>query len=257
MKLTKGKIEEIIDGDGNIMGSDDKPEVSPNIETQASKTTDYNAKVHGQNFKNDFLGRFGFYFYESEGDNTNVEDMLAKIMYEKYKETLNHYKENPDKLESDWELHQNTTFEDQPEGSKEHDYEWASDILKALAPHMKKDLNEANVAEDKIQPKKEDKLLPPNKDSKGLKSGGNVDKVADLLGKLPKAELDKLINLLESKSSSKNVTKPEGLKKKMDGVSLGQDEKGYYVYTHRARSKSYESPEKIPDSKIKYIETTG
>ena len=167
MKLTKGKIQEIIDGDGNIMGSDDKPEMSPNIETQASKTTDYNAKVHGQNFKNDFLGRFGFYFYESEGNNkTPIIESIESVVGEAK----------------------------------------ALEVMNAMKPHVEEMLetydstvNEAKVVEDKIQPKKEDKLLSPDKDDNELKSGGNVEKVADLLGKLPKAELDKLINLLESK----------------------------------------------------------
>ena len=41
------------------------------------------------------------------------------------------------------------------------------------------------------------------------------------------------------------------------GVSLGADKNGFFVYTHRARSKSYETPADIPNSKIKFIETTG
>ena len=45
--------------------------------------------------------------------------------------------------------------------------------------------------------------------------------------------------------------------KSFDGVSLGADKDGFFVCTHRARSKSYESPEKIPNSKIKFIKSTG
>ena len=198
MKYTKEKLEEIIDGDGNMIGQEDKPQYGSDLETQADKTTDYNAKVHGQNFKNDFLGRFGFYFYESEGDNSNVEDTLAKIMYEKFKETLDWYHKNPDKIESDWKLHQNTTFEDQPEGSREHDYEWASDILKALAPHMKKDLNETAVVEDKIKDKKDDKWISSKKKDNDI-IDTKMKKVADLLDKLSDKEIDKLITVLESK----------------------------------------------------------
>ncbi len=41
------------------------------------------------------------------------------------------------------------------------------------------------------------------------------------------------------------------------GVSVSKDDKGYYVHTHRARSKSYDSVAKIPDSKITEIEATG
>lgn len=202
MKLSKEKIQEIINGNIGIIGSDNTPEMSPDIETRASKTTDYNAKVSGQNFKNDFLGRFGFYFYESDGDNSNVENILAKIMYEKYKETLNHYHENPEKLNSDWELHQNTTFEKQPEGSREHDYEWASDILKALSPHMKKDLNESSVSEDKLTDKSDRKdLVNKKKDSDIIDK--KMKKVAELLDKLSDSEVDKLINVLENKKKNK------------------------------------------------------
>ena len=64
MNITKEKIQEIIDGDGNIIGVDDLPKTGGNKESEANHTTDYNVAVHGQNFKNDFLGRFGFYFYE-------------------------------------------------------------------------------------------------------------------------------------------------------------------------------------------------
>jgi hypothetical protein len=41
------------------------------------------------------------------------------------------------------------------------------------------------------------------------------------------------------------------------GVSLGADKNGFFVYTHRARSKSYDNPADIPNNKIKFIETTG
>ena len=66
-----------------------------------------------------------------------------------------------------------------------------------------------------------------------------------------------LNNLNEKKKSFENVPKPKELQTKMDGVSLGKDKDGYFVYTHRARSKSYKTPNLIPDSKIKFIETTG
>ena len=195
--MKKQKIEELLDSDGNLIGSDGYPETGANRETNAKNTTDYNARIHGQNFKNDFLGRFGFYFYESEGDNKNVEDTLAKIMYEKYKETLKHYHENPEKIHTDFELHQSCDFDSQPEDSREHDYEWAGDILKALEPHMKKNLNESKVVEEKLVDKK-DNTIKDKKDDKELK-GNKIEKVAGLLNKLNKNDLNKLINLLEIK----------------------------------------------------------
>lgn len=56
------------------------------------------------------------------------------------------------------------------------------------------------------------------------------------------------------------LIKPDGLKSKtpkIDGVSLGADKNGFFVYTHRARSKSYKSPEKIPIKYINFINSTG
>ena len=41
------------------------------------------------------------------------------------------------------------------------------------------------------------------------------------------------------------------------GVSVDQDDEGYYVKTHRARSKSYPSEDAIPDSVVAEIERTG
>lgn len=39
--------------------------------------------------------------------------------------------------------------------------------------------------------------------------------------------------------------------------SMGRDDDGFYVYTHRARSKSYPSPSAIPRDRIKFIGSTG
>lgn len=53
---------------------------------------------------------------------------------------------------------------------------------------------------------------------------------------------------------------PEELKKKsnkIDGVSMGADKNGFYLYTHRGRSKSKPTPDKITVKEIEYIESTG
>lgn len=44
---------------------------------------------------------------------------------------------------------------------------------------------------------------------------------------------------------------------RFDGVSIGRDRRGYFVFTHRARSKSYVSRGKIPNNIIRYIKSTG
>ncbi len=57
-----------------------------------------------------------------------------------------------------------------------------------------------------------------------------------------------------------DLSKPNGFREKTsksDGVSLGVDKNGFFCYTHRAASKRYESPEKIPVSAIEFIESTG
>lgn len=41
------------------------------------------------------------------------------------------------------------------------------------------------------------------------------------------------------------------------GCSIGKDDKGFFAYTHRARSKSYASKDKIPVKDLKFIESTG
>ena len=76
--MKKDKILEIIDDENNIIGTEDAPENGKNLETQAKRTTDYNMKIHGQEFgKDGFLWRFGFYFYEGKTtDKKLVEDTL-------------------------------------------------------------------------------------------------------------------------------------------------------------------------------------
>lgn len=72
-------------------------------------------------------------------------------------------------------------------------------------------------------------------------------------------------DLFESKIE-KGLSKPDELIEKckkhncmdaLDGVSLGKDDKGYFVYTHRGRSDSYKKPESITIEQIKWVETTG
>ena len=57
-----------------------------------------------------------------------------------------------------------------------------------------------------------------------------------------------------------SLRKPEGLSKisrKASAVSFGADKNGFFVYTHRSRSKSYKDPLRIPKKDIDYIESTG
>jgi hypothetical protein len=40
-------------------------------------------------------------------------------------------------------------------------------------------------------------------------------------------------------------------------VTLAKDDDGYFIYTHRARSRSYKSIMLIPKSAVESIESTG
>ena len=166
--MKKQKIEELLDSDGNLIGADDYPTTGADREGDANNTTDYNARVHGQNYKNDFLGRFGFYFYEdtSHEKPAVVRDLMVEL------------------------------------GSEE----MAWKIMKVIKPHLEAILdelsigegimNEGNVVEDKLVDKK-DKGISKKRDSDKMVS--KIEKVAGLLNKLNKDDLNKLVNLLELK----------------------------------------------------------
>jgi hypothetical protein len=56
------------------------------------------------------------------------------------------------------------------------------------------------------------------------------------------------------------LNKPSGMGKissKISGCSMGADKDGFFVYTHRARCKSFPSPLKITKKCIDFIESTG
>lgn len=162
--ITKQDINEIIDDSNNLIGTNSVPASGGNKETEAGHTTDYNARVHSQNYENDFLGRFGFYFYESEGgEKPEIVEELEFIVGEaKTKEVLATIKP----------------------------------FIEEALDSMGTFIGEGKVLEDKITNKKTDSEFV-KKEKKDI--GNKVERVADLLSKLPKNDLDKLMNLLEVK----------------------------------------------------------
>jgi hypothetical protein len=46
-------------------------------------------------------------------------------------------------------------------------------------------------------------------------------------------------------------------KKYPDGFSMGIDKNGFFVHTHRARSKSHKTPSGITAKEMKFIDSTG
>lgn len=192
--MKKKEIQEIIDADGNLIGTDDAPETGKDLYSRSTRDTNYNATVMGQNFKNDFLGRFGFYFYESVEDGTKLRNNLAVLMYKKFLDTLEYYHKNPDKLEKDYQEHLSSGKEVSKDEIDDIDLKWADKVMDIIEPFMKKNLNETKVVEDKIVKEKNDKEISTKKNDNEFTK---VKKVADLLSKLPKNQINKLITLLE------------------------------------------------------------
>lgn len=83
--------------------------------------------------------------------------------------------------------------------------------------------------------------------------------------KIPKEMKEKILPLITSSSRYNNgrffgLRKPSGMGKissKISGVSFGADGKGFFVYTHRCRSKSNPNPLKITKKEIDFVESTG
>lgn len=68
--------------------------------------------------------------------------------------------------------------------------------------------------------------------------------------------------LFESKNDKTSLTSEEYKQVKerfgQVGCSFAKNKDGkYYCYTHRARSKYYDSIDNIPKDKVKFIESTG
>ena len=79
------------------------------------------------------------------------------------------------------------------------------------------------------------------------------DVAMEHLGSYTRANKGKITGLQLHKDLKKKIED----KNLPSGFDMGIDKDGYFIHTHRGRSKSYESPEKIPDKAIKFIDSTG
>lgn len=92
-----------------------------------------------------------------------------------------------------------------------------------------------------------------------------VKKSVELSRKLPKEMKELIIKQLTPSSRYKEgrvygLKKVSGMSKitsKISGVSFGADKDGFFVYTHRCRSKSYKNPLKMLKKNIDFVESTG
>lgn len=85
---------------------------------------------------------------------------------------------------------------------------------------------------------------------------------------LPKEIKEKAIKLVQPGTKVKKgkiygLKRHPDLSKKIheknlpDGFSMGMDKDGYFIYTHRCRSKSSEEAGKIPVKSIRFVDSTG
>lgn len=88
------------------------------------------------------------------------------------------------------------------------------------------------------------------------------------LKKLPKELKEVAVKYIKQYTHAKNgkvtgLNLHPDLKKKIaegglpSGFDMGVDSKGYFIHTHRARSHSHETPDKITVKEIRFIDSTG
>ena len=213
MELKKKDLLEIIDGNGELIGSNDIPAVDANADTQAKGTTDVNAKIGTQPFRYDMLGRFGFTlmpFMEGEDKNqgqAELENDIVDLMNQRYIDLISHYFRNPQSIKSDYRKH--VTDNEISDETIKHSVEWADKILKVIEKHFEEqfknldeqfqeNIAESKVLEDKMVDKKEDEMATKSDDVEVREK--KLEKIAGLINKLEKKDIDKLINLLETKN---------------------------------------------------------
>lgn len=198
MQFKKKELVEIIDSNGDLIGKNDVPTSGSDLDTRASNTTDYNQKIGTQPFRYDMLGRFGFTmmpFMESEEDKSNVDidfNELIKITKEIYLLTLEYYYKNPNKLKSDFRKISGKNIDNLEIGLKEK----FLDLIKQFKKDSNENIDESRVAEDKVVDNKTEDEISKRSEDKGV-SAKKIEKIAGLINKLDKKDIDKLINLLE------------------------------------------------------------
>lgn len=178
--MKKKEIFEFIDKNNALIGTYDKPRFNKQVETQANKTTDYNVQVNGQNYGHDFLGRFGFYFYESTDGEVDVKkiDKLIKIIEIVGEDLYEFFKTN--KINS------------LKNGYKKY--------VHSLKNQLQGMITESYVGEDKITDKQIIDDIKEEKNESELND--KLDDIADILTKINKNDLNKLIDLLELKNKN-------------------------------------------------------
>lgn len=192
MIIKKKELDEIVDGNGELIGTNAIPTNGSDLESQANNTTDYNANVGQQPFRYDMLGRFGFtlmpFMEESVGD---VDNEVINSFRKFYYEILKYYYTNPNKLKNDFRLLSKNV--------NSLDDVWLKFANKILQQYIDDDSNKIDenvVVEDIIISNNVDDELSNKNVIDNIKDR-KLQKVAGLINKMEKKDVNKLINLLE------------------------------------------------------------
>jgi hypothetical protein len=165
MKNYKKKINEVLDDSGNIMGKTSMgPENNRNNITTSNQITDYNIMVGRQKFDSNFLGRFGFHFYESKDrENKNIIDKLAELEFEQYKNWVEYFVENFSKENlKKWVDLSKKDFDELSDEDKKTDYNNALKVIDVLKKHSKdkKDKETLTEVKDFVEKVNDKDILP-------------------------------------------------------------------------------------------------
>lgn len=206
MRITKiGLINEVIDSNGELIGSDTVPTTGSNIITKSSRTTDYNIGIGHQPMDFSYITKMGmglpFYEGVEDGVEPKLVTDLSKLSFDRYMEIMKHYYQNPNKLKSDYREMVEYDFESQPDEKRKHDTDFAIEIINVFRENTKEseNIDESKIVEDKMVEKSKTNNLVDKK-IESLLTTKDIERLAGLLTKRLKGDdIDKLINILETK----------------------------------------------------------
>jgi hypothetical protein len=122
-------------------------------------------------------------------------------MYDRYVELMKFYYKNPARLKSDYRK----LVDGSADPNKEVNVEYAKKIIKIVEKHFQnafktpENLDESKVVEDKVIEKKKDTEFTKKSEDNDVREK-KIEKIAGLINKLDKKDINKLINLLERES---------------------------------------------------------
>jgi hypothetical protein len=186
-------INEIIDDEGGLIGSDNMPKTGSNLMSVSKRTSDYNMSMGHQKMGDHVLGYFGAVmmpFFEGEESNESSTKKFASAAFTLYLDILAYYYKNPNKLKNDYRVYVD---------KKAVPSEICKFVKMLLTDIKDKDMpvDESVVVEDKVLDSKNTEEFSKKSDAGDVNPKG-IEKVADLINKLDNDAKLKLKKLIET-----------------------------------------------------------